>query len=173
MTSLASKALAQRRPAVSLDATLGTSGAQTNGLFMTRKTQGQSADVSVALRLRPRSSNGFVVGSNASIHGVGPQLAICLPKAGGGCVPGFPSFHVFGALAGWETRNGVLRATGGPAYAISEEHAGGFGAQARFDLAMPLFRHLALVGSLRGAHMPNVDGDRFSFVALGGGVRIH
>ena len=172
ITSLASQALAQRRPAISLDATLGTSGGQTNGLFMTRKTQGQSGDVTVALRLRPGSSNGFVVGGNAGIHGAGPQLTICIPKPGGGCVPGFPSFYIFGAFAGWESRNAVVRVTGGPAYANSGDHAGGLGAQARFDLAMPLFRHLALVGSVRGAHMPNVDGDRFSFFALGGGIRI-
>ena len=172
ITSLASQALAQRQPTISLDATLGTSGGQTNGLFMARKTQGQSADVTAALRLRPGSTNGFVVAVNASIQGAGPQLTICIPRADGGCVPGFPSFNIFGVLAGWERRNSVLRVTGGAAYASGED-ARGQGAQARLDLGMPLFRHLALVGSLRGAHIPNVDGDRFSFFALGGGVRIH
>lgn len=67
----------------------------------------------------------------------------------------------------------VLRVTGGAAYAVSDDDARGLGVQARLDLAMPLFRHLALVASVRGAHMPNVGGDRFSFFASGGGVRIH
>ena len=124
ITSLASQALAQRRPAISLDATLGTSGGQTNGLFMARKTQGQSADVTAALRLRPGSTNGFVVAVNASIQGAGPQLTICIPRADGGCVPGFPSFNIFGVLAGWESRNSVLRVTGGAAYASGEDARG-------------------------------------------------
>jgi hypothetical protein len=173
MTSLASLAPAQRRPAISLDVTLGASGGQTDGVFLDRKTRGQSADVTVTLRLRRASSNGPVVGINASMQGAGGYLTICIPKADGGCVPGFPGFNIFGVLAGWESQRSVLRVTGGAAYAVSDDDARGLGAQARVDLAMPLFRHLALLGSVRGVHMPNVGGDRFSFFAVGGGMRIH
>ena len=159
-------------PRLSLDASLGTGGGQTNGTFLDRQ-QAPALDAVLAAQLHPRSRGGIVVATNVSYHSAGSYSDVCMPAANGGCIRNFPSFTMFGALAGWETAGSRIRVATGFAYAASEHSSGALAFQGRIDMAIPIVRHVALVGSLRGTHAPNVAGDRFSFFGLGGGIRLY
>lgn len=172
LTGTASSANAQR-PSLSLDATLGTGGGQTTGAFLERRTQAATADATLAARLHRPARGGLIVAANATVQGARGSTDICVPAPAGGCVRSFPSFTMVGALGGWESARSVIRVAGGLAYARSQHGGGALALQGRIETALPVMRHLALVGSLRGTHMPNAAGARFSFFALGGGVRIY
>ena len=161
------------RPALSLDATYGTGGGQTNGNYVEREARGATFDVTVAFRARLEARSGFLAGLDWGAQGTGAHDAVCIRRPEGGCKEHFPEFMFFGALAGWESEQGVIRLTGGPAYARIDDDAGALALQARAELAAPVFPHLGLVASLRGTHLPNAAGSRFSFFAVGFGVRIH
>ena len=157
---------------VSLDATLGAAHGQTNGIYLERRKQSLSGDVAFATSLHPESSRGLFVGANASFHSAG-GTAVCEPGPGGECTEPFPSFSIVGLLIGWESARSVLRIASGIAYAKSEYSTGSLAFQTRIDAAAPISRHVALVGSLRGTHVPNVDGDRFTLFGLGAGIRVY
>ena len=162
------------RPALSLDATVGPGGGQTNGNYVEREVQAPALDVTLAIRARRDTRRGFLAGLNWGVQGPsGGSDLICILRPDGRCKENFPHFTFFGALAGWESERGVIRLAGGPAYARIDDDPGGLAIQGRAELAAPVFPHLGLIASLRGAHIPNAASSRFSFFAVGFGVRIH
>ena len=158
---------------LSLDASIGTGGGQTNGTLLERRKQAATLDAAFTARLHALTRGGLIVTTNVSHHSAGGHTDICVPATNGGCIRNFPSFTMVGALAGWETASAVLRVATGLAHATSEHSADALAFQARIDVAKPVFRHIAVVGSLRGTHAPNVSGDRFSFFGISGGLRLH
>ena len=166
-----SAANAQDVSRITFDATLGKGTGRTGGEYVNNQT-GVAADALLAARVKSTGHGALVVGLNAGVYGTGPYDAICRP-APGGCVPGFPEFEMGGALIGWQTRNALLRAMAGAAYAQADWDGWSLAWQARLDGALPLGRHIAALGSLRSALIPNYpNGDRFSLYAFGVGLRI-
>jgi hypothetical protein len=178
ITVLAPAAAAQTkqgiRPALSLDATLGPGGGRTNGNYVEREVQAAALDVTLAVRPHREARGGFLAGLNWGVQGpTGGEDLICILRPDGTCKEHFPTFNFIGGLAGWESERGVIRLTGGPAYARIDDDAGALALQARAELAAPVFPHVGAVASLRGTHLPNAAGSHFSFFAVGFGVRIH
>jgi hypothetical protein len=178
LTALAHAAAAQTtqgfRPALSLDATIGPGGGRTNGNYVEREVQAPALDVTLAVRARRETRSGFLAGLNWGAQGpAGGDDLICILRSDGRCKEDFPSFMFFGALVGWESARGLIRLAGGPAYARVDWDPAGLAIQARAELAAPVSRHLGLIASLRGVHVPNATGSRFSFYAVGLGARIH
>lgn len=159
-----------QRLGVSFDATFGAGTIHTNGAYVERNTNGATFDVTLAVRGGSMEQRGLFAAANWWAQGANGQ-DICLPATGGGCVPNLPSSLVFGALVGWQSENGVLRFAAGPGYARLDDE-GALAIHARADLTAPVFRHLGLVFSLRGAHIPNAADSRFDLFAAGFGVRI-
>jgi hypothetical protein len=83
----------------------------------------------------------------------------------------FPVFWIISAAAGWETRGAGARFLVGPALAISSSEQVS-AAQARLDLAKPLFPNVSLVVSGRFAWVPDYRGDAFRLGAVGIGFRL-
>ena len=170
---MAARPAAAQAPAMSLDASLGTGGGQTNGIYLERRKQALSADLALVASLHPKANGGLFVGANGSYHSAGGSTDICLPGPTGECAQPFPAFTILGTLIGWESAGSIVRVATGLAFAKAEDDPGALGYQARVDGALPIVRHLALVGSVRGTHVPNVGGDRFSFLALTAGIRVY
>jgi hypothetical protein len=162
---------AQRRSAVTLDASIGLASGGTSGQYL--ETQpGLSADALLALA-RSAPVRGMLVGGiSAGIHGTGASTMIC-PAVPGGCMPVFPDFQVAGLLVGWQNQSGTLRLMGGPSFAWADWKPGAAAVQGRFDAAIPVMHRIALVASLRGTLIPNLEGDTFRLFAAGVGFRLH
>ncbi len=149
-------------PAVEVTAGIGSS---TGGTYYERA--GTSVDIVVSGR--PRASRtalivAVAVGSESPIAG----SDVCLLAAGGGCVPDFPATHSIGALAGWETgapRQASARLMIGPGYFWGGS-ASAVGVQGRIDLATRALGPLALIGSARGALLPEFHGARICLWAF-------
>ena len=160
-----------QRVGLSLDATLGAGSSKTNGKYTARSTNGAALDLTVGIRSGSIDARGFVAAVNWWAQSPGAQDEVCLPKPGGGCLDDFPSISLFGAMAGWQTDNGVVRFAAGPAYGqLDDERA--LAIQGRADLSAPVFRYVGFVVSLRAALLPNVGGNRFDLFAASFGVRI-
>ena len=168
---VAGQPAAAQRVGISVDATLGAGSSKTNGKYTARSTNGAAVDVAVGVRKGPIDTSGFIAAANWWAQSAGAQDEVCLPKPGGGCLDDFPSVSLFGAMAGWQTDNGVVRFAAGPAYGqLDDERA--LAIQGRADLSAPIFRYIGIVVSLRGALLPNVAGNRFDLFAASFGVRI-
>ena len=160
-----------QRVGLSLDATLGAGSTKTNGKYTARSTNGATVDVLVAARSGSMERSGFVLAVNWWAQSAGAQDDACLPKVGGGCLDDVPSISLLGAMAGWQTENGVVRFAAGPAYGLLDDERA-LAIEGRADLSASVFRYVALVVSLRGAVLPNVAGHRFDMFAAGAGVRL-
>lgn len=165
---------AQRRLTIAFDATAGRSFGHTGGEYRDDR-QGLTADLLLAAGFAHGASGRLLAGVSASAHGTGVTTSECRPAADGSCVPGFPDFEQVGVLAGWEHRPSRIRGLAGPAYvrASGDWESWRLAWQARVDGAIPLARHVAAVGSIRGTLVPSYQGDSFTLVALAVGVRIH
>lgn len=138
-----------------------------------------SEDVGVALevagvhRARVFSRGAYLVGGAAAAHGILSEVCRVSGPASAQCFPDFPSFLSLTALAGVEGTFGVTaRLLGGPAVFSAGERGTALGLQSRVDVATPPLLHLSLVASVRGAVIPNFEGRRHRFVALGLGLGI-
>lgn len=169
---LSSGADAQQRSALTLDASIGWSSGRTNGEYRDDR-RGPAADVLLALRFRPVAAGALVAGVSASAQGVGATDDLCVPASTGGCIPTFPGFEMIGALVGWQNAGATVRVMGGPAYVQADWRGWAVGWQGRLDGALPVARHVAVVGSARGTVVPSYRGDAFRLIAFGVGLRIH
>ena len=130
-----------------------------------------STDALIGLRLGARSGGGIVVALNGAAYALGSGVAEC--PADGSCTPDFPIFRIVSTLAGWETSAGSARLLVGPAVARPRGDAAFVGAaQVRMEFTTPAFRHLALLASGRFVHIPRYQGDSFSLMSAGVGVRL-
>ena len=160
-----------QRLGLAVDATMGAGSTKTNGKYTARSTSGLALDVAVAVRSGDMEQRGFVAEANWWGQSAGAQTDACLPKVGGGCLDNIPDVSLFGAMAGWQTDNGVVRFAAGPAYGqLDDDHA--LAIQGRADLSASVFRYVGLVVSLRGAVLPNVAGHRLDLFAAAAGIRI-
>jgi hypothetical protein len=173
---LATPLFAQERMPVSLEASAGY-GSSRGGLYRDRPAL--AVDATLGWRIS-RTARGFMVlALSGGMHGNGSESDICVPAAGGGCVPAHPLFYSLGALAGREWgrgRGASARVLAGPAYyrAFGSDRggAGTTGLQGRVDLATPAPWRIALIGSLRWAVLPNFRGDVHTLGTAGFGVRV-
>lgn len=132
------------------------------------------ADAAVSWRARPGARAGVVIAAGAAVQGnLGSDL-VCRPGRASPCVPDYPSFHVLGALVGWEAgrgRGASVRALGGPAY-FSADHAGALGIAGRVEVATPAVFHVSAVGAAHGAILPRFRRQGYYLGALTIGVRL-
>ena len=131
---------------------------------------GASGDVLLGLRPGARAAGGFVVALSGSGQAFGVSFA-CDIVPGGSCTPEFPEFWILSALAGWETGNGAARLLIGPAVATSSSEQVG-AAQARLELAKPIFSHLSVLASARFSYVPKYRDDSFRLGSIGVGFRL-
>ena len=164
------RADAQQRRPVSLDVTLGINNSATDGQVKDRTTAGVAADLTLAIRV-DRSRHGLVAGVSAGVYGPVAFNDMCVPAPDGGCLPNYPAFALLAALVGWESSRGVVRGMAGLGYADGEKSHSALGLQSRLDVALPVFRHLALIGSLRATVIPNYLGATYGIGAIGLGLR--
>jgi len=166
---VASPASAQRARIWSLDASLGAAGSFTKGYVYDDAVAGISADLTFALRL---PNTPLVVAANATANGPLAGSDVCYFSPRGGCMPRHPEFAFLGALAGWESASARVRVLGGPAYALARWEHPAFTIQSRVDVALPIVRHLALIGSLRAMLVPNYDHASYNVPSAGIGLRV-
>ena len=170
MASIPRHTVAQQRPSLSVEATLGHVFGYTAGEYLTDR-QGKGVDLMLGVRVSAAGKRGIVLGANASLYDGGPHALVCHQATRrDGCVQPFPFFEVAGALVGWENASATLRVMGGPAWAHAESDALAW--QARLDGALPVVWRLALVGSVRGTVVPKYRGDAVKLLALGLGLRV-
>jgi hypothetical protein len=81
-------------------------------------------------------------------------------------------FAFVGSLFGWESARAHVRILGGPAVAFARWEDPTFGLQSRVDAALPVIRHVALVGSLRIMVVPNYDHATYQMYSAGIGLRV-
>jgi hypothetical protein len=167
--AVASPASAQRAPLWSLDASLGAAGSFTKGYVYDDAIAGISADLTFAIRLR---NIPLVVAANATANGPLAGSDVCYFSPRGGCMPRHPEFAFLGYLAGWESAGARIRVLGGPAYGLGRWERPAFALQSRVDVALPIIRHLAVIGSLRGTLVPNYDHASYRLLAAGIGFRL-
>jgi hypothetical protein len=160
---------AQQAPLWSLDASLGAAGSFTKGYVYDDAIAGISADLTFALRF---PNIPLVVAANATANGPIAGSDVCYFSPRGGCMPRHPEFAFLGALAGWESARARVRALGGPAYALARWEHPAFAIQSRVDVALPIVRHLALIGSLRAMLVPNYDHASYNVPSAGIGLRV-
>jgi hypothetical protein len=133
---------------------------------------GFSGELSVVRRFHSDVTGGFVAGANAAYFlqiGGGDSCRL-LPD--GGCAPQSPSMRLIGALTGWETCGGWLRATGGLAYVHPTSGGGALAFQGRLDAAVPVVRHVALPVFAHPVFIPRYRRDSFRLLGGGVGIRI-
>ena len=87
-------------------------------------------------------------------------------------MPPHPEFAFLGYLVGWESPSARIRVLGGPAYALARWEHPAFALQSRVDVALPIIRHLALIGSLRAAVVPNYGHASYKVLSAGIGLRV-
>jgi hypothetical protein len=171
-TLAVSPAGAQRAPVVSLDASLGVSGHLTNDYVQEQADASLGGDLTLAIRLN-RSRSGFVAAINASAYGIPVGGDSCLLAPDGGCILEQPAFALLGALAGWESPGSRVRAMGGLGFALPQwTDQPSLGIQARVDAAIPVIQYVSLIGSVRGALVPNHHHATYGLMALGIGLRL-
>lgn len=173
---LPADAAAQRRFGPSVEASLGIS-AGAGGEYVNRA--GGSAEAIVTMPVSATSSHAFVVGLTGAANGPVAGDDICIGKIGGGdeitCLDRYPTFLSLGVVAGVQRPLGARlssRILAGPAYYHSVEDGDTFGLQGRVDVAAPLALRTALVGSVRGAVLPDFRGETLRIVTFGLGLRI-
>jgi hypothetical protein len=164
----ASPCAAQRLWPVSFEFNVGATfgGSSTPHLV----SRGFSAGALLGLRPGARAVGGFFIAVSGSGEALGVYAA-CDAVPGGDCAPDFPDFWILSTLAGWETGNGGARFLVGPAVATSNSRVVG-AAQARLDLAKPIFSRFSLLASGRFAYIPKYRGDSFSMGSIGVGFRL-
>jgi hypothetical protein len=142
-----------------------------NGRYNDQDGGGLAGELSVARAFHAKLKPGLVVGVNG-----GYQLIVgwndCTLLPDGGCAPRLPDMRIVGALSGWESRTGSLRAMAGVAYVDPTSGGGAFALQARLDGAIRIVRHVALTASVRPVVIPSYRGDSFRLLGIGVGVRI-
>jgi hypothetical protein len=169
-SATAPSANAQRTPLWSLDGTVGVVGSYTGALVKEAAVAMPTLDLTFAVRVRP-SHNALVLGLNAS---GGPYASndMCVFGPDGRCLPSHAGFAFAGLLAGWESRGARVRALAGPAFAISGGPHPVLALQSRIETAISIVRHVALIGSLRAALVPNYESAVYSLVSAGLGLRL-
>ena len=164
--------MAQRRPAWSLDLTLGATGSATDANVWPDRAGGPSVDLTLAW-CADATRRSVVVAINTAAYGVPAGGDVCHVAPNGGCMPDHPAFAFVGALVGWESARSRLRVMGGAGSALGQWDTGSLGLQARADAAFPLVRHVALVGSVRGLLVPDHrDQGTYQLAAVGVGLRL-
>ena len=133
-------------------------------------SQGASADLLLGFRPGAHAAGGLVLAASGSGQAFGVHFD-CDVVPGGSCTPEFPDFWMLAALVGWETGNGRARVLVGPALATSSSKRVG-AAQARLELAQPIFSHFALLTSARFGYVPKYRGDSFRLASIGIGFRL-
>ena len=156
----------------SADVTVGFWLQRTDGRYKDPDGGGVGGELSVARRFHTAASSGLVATINGAHYAKIGSNDSCTLLPGGACAPELPSIRLVGALAGWETRSGWLRAMGGLAYADPTSGGGTLAIQARVDAVVPVVRHLALTASVRPALLPSYRGDTFKLLGVGIGARI-
>lgn len=169
---LALPAAGQQRFGPSVEATfgLGTGG---GGTFVERG--GAAVDAVIALPLAQTSAGTFVAGMAWTGNGKMTSELVCVVGPNDGCIPEYPVFLSLGVLAGVQRplgRSMSARLLAGPAYFQAVDGGDTFGAQGRVDVARPLAFRTAIVASVRGAVLPNYDGEMLRFASFGLGFRI-
>ena len=170
--AVASSALAQRAPAWSLGIGVGAGGSYTPAQVEEAAVAFPAADLTFAIRPRP-SRSALVVGASATGVWIWPSGDDCYLAPDGTCLPSHAGFILLGVFGGWESRGGRLRATVGPAFALSDGPHPAFALQSRLEGSVPIVRHLSLTGLLRGAVVPNYRQATYSMVGAGIGIRLH
>lgn len=164
-----SAASGQAPSTLSLDLNVGRGIGRTGGIY-NDNSSGITADVMASLRMRTYSAGSLLAGLGGGIQGAGTSTLECIPHPEGGCVPGFPEFAILAAMIGWENPSGVVRAFAGPAIAHADATTAAF--VVRGDVALPLVSRVWLTAGVRGAYVPDYEGDAFRLVGIGFGVRI-
>ena len=162
-------AAAQRR-ALSFDVTVGQGHGFTSDEYQNDR-RGGTLDLLLGLRLRPARAGALVAAITTGIQGPFMSSDICYLSPRGGCIAKLPSTTTTGVLAGWENSNATLRALAGPAY-VHGRGAGAVAMHGRLDGALPVARHVALVGSVRGTLVPSFHGATLGLAGAGVGIRI-
>jgi hypothetical protein len=167
---VATRAGAQPVSPVSLEASLGAGHLGGGAEFTSRG--GFAVDALLGLRVAANRGRALVAGLNAGMQGPLGSNDMCTFTPRGGCMPDQPIFYTVGALAGWESRAGTVRALAGPAAMHADGGGRALGLQARLDGATPTILHVAAVLSVRGTLMPNYRGESLRLLAFGIGLRI-
>lgn len=169
---LPASSAAQQRFGPSVEIGLGPSLGG-GGQFIERT--GVGFDAVLALPIGRTSAGTVVLGLTGAANGKMTNELICLDLPGGDCAPDYPAFFSLGAVAGVQRALGSgasARAVAGPAYFQAVDGDDTFGLQGRVDVAQGLGFRTALVGSLRGAVIPDYQGETLHFASFGLGLRI-
>ena len=162
---------AQSAGRISLDVTVG-GGSGVGGTYDERSSP--FADAMIGVRRGVRDGHGMLFGASLGVQGPMAGDDMCNPVPNDPCPSDFPSFYSVGGLLGWEgafARDATLRLLAGPAYLWASEGRG-IGATSRIDVSSPSIWHLALLLSLRGTVLPDVDGATLGLWSLGAGIRV-
>jgi len=166
---------AQEGPGFSFDANVGGGHAFGGGTLNVRGFG--SADALLAIgRRRPKVSS-VLLGIDVNVQQkFGSRADECVIVVGNpGCLPSFPNLTAVSLLGGvshaapWASSVAVMGGAG--AYFV-EGGSSAFGFQGRVDLGSGVRAHTALVVSLRGMLLPNLQGNAFTTVEAGLGFRI-
>jgi hypothetical protein len=163
---------AQQRLRLSFDATLGFGTGSGGGPW--NHDDGFALDGLLGARVGGARKVAVLAAVDGGMHAImgGDD---CLLSPSGGCVPDFPILYYGAVLIGVEAtapRRLSLRLLAGPAYFHGDEGGTALGVQGRVDVATPPLAHVAIAASIRGAVMPDFQGDALRVRAFGLGLRL-
>lgn len=143
------------------------------GSFIERA--GAGLDVVLAVPVARTSSGAVMLGVSGAMNGKMTSELVCVVQPDDSCAPDYPLFFSLGAFAGVQRALGQglsARVLAGPSFHQAADGDDTFGLQGRVDVAKELGYHTALVAVLRGAVLPDYQGESLHFASFGLGLRI-